>query len=318
MDGNVTLFDVPTRRLREVQNALSSLDIVGARGLMDTLVGRYPDHAAVRREAEIVRFFDETFAAYARPSQLFGRFSAFKKLLKELSYVPEYLSDLERAYYGRIVDAFGEAPVEPIYGYPPGYLLLKAGRLDQAHESLLQEASRASSTPKKLAQIEGYLGDLFAARGEVGEARHYYARAILTDWTGIDAKGLLDDDVRALILGTYIPEGMGGIWAASVGHILMVFSPRTFGDPADAIGFFKEFNRLRSAVEKDDSEETAGRLFYQALIMVENEELFRAVKGVDLMEVRKVMRRVNPVLFRFYNKARLSRTDGKDLPRDEG
>ncbi len=313
MDESVTIFDVPTRKLKEVQRVLSVLDLDTARAKIDILLANYPDHDFVRREARIVQFLQETLTPEAKPPHLFGRFSAFRKLLKELSYTPDYLPDLERAYYGRVVDAFGDTQLEPIYGYPPGYLLFKAGRLDQAKESLLGEVSQVSVPPKKKAHLLGYLGDLFETRGELEEARRYYAQAILADWSGIDTKAILDEDVKALILGTYIPEGMGGAWAACVGHVLMVFPPRTFPDSDELMNFFKEFNRLRSELQKEQSEETAGRVFYYALIMVENETLFRSLKGADMLELRKLMRTMNPALYRFYNKATLARKENTDI-----
>jgi tetratricopeptide (TPR) repeat protein len=313
MDESVTIFDVPTRKLKEVQRVLSALDLEAARAKIDALLANYPDHELVHREALIVQFLQETLTPEAKPPHLFGRFSAFRKLLKELSYTPDYFADLERTYYGRVVDAFAGSPLEPIYGYPPGYLLFKAGRFDQARESLLGEVSQASLPSKRKAHLLGYLGDLFEARGEIEEARRYYAQAILADWSGIDTKALLDEDVKALILGTYIPEGMGGAWSASVGHILMVFPPRGFRDSDELMNFFKDFNRLRLEMQKEQSEETAGRLFYGALIMVENEMLFRSLKGADMLELRKLMRTINPALYRFYNKATLARRENADI-----
>jgi tetratricopeptide (TPR) repeat protein len=314
MDRKTTLFDVPQKRLREIQRSLSSLDIQSARQGMDNLLKQYPDHPEVRREEAVVQFLYDTFIDMKKPAQLFTQFSSLKKLLKEYSYVPEYLPDLERAYFGRIVDAAGEEPLGPVYGYPPGYLLLRAGRLDEARQSLIDELSQSDLPPKKRAHLLGYLGDVFIARGEIEEARHYYVEAIQADPNGIDTKSLLDEDTRALVLGTYIPEGLGGIWAASVGHILMVFPPPLFRDSNEVMAFFKTFNGLRSDLGKDDSDETPGRVFYHALVMVENEPLFRVLKGADMMELRKLMRTINPALYRFYTKATMARRDRGDSP----
>jgi tetratricopeptide (TPR) repeat protein len=317
MDRTITLFDVPQRRLREVQKALSVLDLEAAGRTMEVLAKQYPDHPEVRREHTIVRFLQETISTVKKPAQLFTQFSALKKLLREHSYIPEYMSDLERAYFGRVVDAAGDQPLGSIYGYPPGYLLLKAGRLEDARRSLTEELSGSGIPPKKRAHLLGYLGDVFIAGGEIEQARRYYVEAIQADTSGIDTKALLDDDTKALILGTYIPEGLGGIWAASVGYILMVFPPPAFRDSSELMAFFKEFNRLRPELGKDDSDETPGRVFYHALVMVEHEALFRALKGADMMELRKLMRTINPALFRFYTKASMARRGGEHLPESD-
>ncbi len=317
MDRTITLFEVPQRRLREVQKSLSTLDIQAARDGMDLLIKQYPDHPEVRREDTIVRFLHETLTDVKKPAQLFTQFSSLKKLLKEYSYLPDYFPDLERSYFGRIVDAAGQEPLGPIYGYPPGYLLLKAGRLEEARQSLEEELSQAGLPEKKRAHLLGYLGDVSIAGGEIEQARRHYVEAIQADPNGIDTKALLDDDTKALILGTYIPEGLGGIWAASVGHILMVFPSPILADSNELMAFFKRFNGLKSELGKDDSDETAGRVFYHALVMVENEELFRALKGADMMELRKLMRTINPALYRFYTKASMARKNGQDVGGDD-
>jgi tetratricopeptide (TPR) repeat protein len=317
MDRTITLFDVPLRRLKEAQKALSTLDLAAARSNMDSLIRQYPDHPEVKREDIVVRFLEETFRTITKPAQLFTHYSAFKKLLKENAYTPEYLADLERAYFGRVVDAAAHETPGPIYGYPHGYLLLKAGRLEEARESLLEELSQTGITPKKRAHLLGYVGDVYIAGGEIEEARRYYVKAIQSDTSGIDVKALLDDDTKALIQGTYIPEGLGGIWAASVGHILMVFPSPVFRDSGELMAFFKEFNRLRAELGKDDSDETPGKVFYHALVMVEHESLFRSLKGADMMELRKLMRTVNPSLYRFYNKASMARKNGEEITDDD-
>jgi hypothetical protein len=94
MDRKTTLFDVPQKRLREIQRSLSSLDIQSARQGMDNLLKQYPDHPEVRREEAVVQFLYDTFIDMKKPAQLFTQFSSLKKLLKEYSYVPEYLPDL--------------------------------------------------------------------------------------------------------------------------------------------------------------------------------------------------------------------------------
>ncbi len=317
MDPKVTLFDVPQKRLKEVQKALATLDIDAALYTMESLARQYPDNSEVKREDVIVRFLQETLSTVKKPAQLFTQYSAFRKLLKDYSYIPEYLPDLERAYFGRVVDAAGQEPLGAIYGYPPGYLLLKAGRLEEARKSLVEEISEMGIVPKKKAHLLGYLGDVFIANGEIEQARRYYVEAIQADTSGIDIKGLLDDDTKALILGTYIPEGLGGIWAASVGHILMVFPPPVFRDSNELMAFSKQFNDLRAGLGKDDSDETPGRVFYHALIMVEHEALFRVLKGADMMELRKLMRSINPALYRFYTKASMARKDSEDAHEDD-
>lgn len=153
----------------------------------------------------------------------------------------------------------------------------------------------------------GYLGDLLCSMGDTGKGRDYYLTAILTDSEGIDIDLVIDDDVASLIKGTYISEGWGGMWAASVGHMLLVFSVREFSDSDELMDFYKEFIRLKSSMKKDRSGKTSGKLFYYALVIGENEGDFKALKETDKIEIRKLMRQLNPGLFKYYMKLILKR-----------
>ena len=240
------------------------------------------------------------------PAEFFKRFRAYRKLLQELAYDPTYAIQVEELFFLRIIEAFGGEPPQPVYGFPAGFLLLKAGMFEEARKSLEKESSIPSLQSRARARLVGYLGDLFSMVGDEPEARKKYLEALLIDWRGIDVDNIVDEDVKALVSGSYVPEGHGGGWAASVGAMLLILPRRDFTDSEEVLRFSKEFLALKAAYKKDDSEDVAGKLFYYALVIAENEQLFRSLKDADNFELRKLMRRLNASLFRLYTKINLS------------
>ncbi|MBN1571695.1 MAG: hypothetical protein JW984_00690 [Deltaproteobacteria bacterium] len=317
IDDNPTLFDVPKIKLKRVMEDISILNLEGAKVKMYSLLRQYPENDDVGREAEILKIIESVMTEETTPSQLLSGFYSIKRHLNSISYQPEYLDDLEIAFFQRIVDAFGEEEIKPVQGYPAGFLLMKAGRFKDAEESLLGELDDPSLPLSKRARLLGYMGDLFFMVGDTEGGRSHYLKAVLADWRGIDKKNIVDEDVSALIAGTYIPEGEGGIWAAPTGHMLMVFRSGSFEDSDDLMDFYNEFIRLKSLAAGDDSEEVWGKLFYYALVIEENEDVFRSLKGMDKMALRKLMRELNSVLFKLHTKLSVSRRDGEADPGED-
>jgi len=302
-----TLFDVPKMKLKGVMEELSVLNLENAKNKIDLLILLYPENDEIEREAKIIELIESVIKEGTTPASLFSGFTSFKKHLESITYLPDYMEELEQSFFRRIVDSFEGETIKSIHGYPVGFFLTKAGRYEEAAESLFAELGDSSQPQKKRARLMGYLGDLFYVSGDTELGRSFYLEAILADWRGIDKKTVADEDVLALIIGTYIPEGMGGIWAAPVGHMLLVFGSKSFEDSGDLMDFYKEFERLKSAVEKDKSVEIIGKLFYYALVIEENEDVFRSLKGTKKMSLRKLMRDLNPKLFKLHTKLSLSR-----------
>jgi len=288
-------------------------DIVKARGEIEDLSDMYPHHPHIDREKRIVFYIHEALETGGTPAEFFKRFRAYRKLLQELTYAPTYAIQVEELFFQRIIMAFGDEPPQPVYGFPIGYLLLKAGMFEEAGQSLEEEASVPSLPSRARARLIGYLGDLFSMMGDEPEARKKYLEALLIDWRGIDVDNIVDEDVKALVSGSYVPEGHGGIWAASVGAMLLILPRTDFADSDEVLRFSKGFLALKTAYKKDENEDVAGKLFYYALVIAENEPLFRSLKDADVLELRKLMRRLNASLFRLYTKINLSSTrDAED------
>jgi len=306
MADEPTLFDVPLMKLVGVTRSMIDQDIEKAKGDIEILSDIYPHHPHIEREKRLVCHIHEALHTDGTPADYFKRFRAYRKLLKELAYAPTYAIQVEELFFQQIIHAFGDDSPQPVYGFPAGFLLLKAGMFEEAKESLEQEASSSSLPPRSRARLIGYMGDLYSMMGDEPQARGRYLEAMLIDWRGMDVDNIVDEDVQALVSGSYVPEGHGGIWAASVGAMLLILPRPDFADSDEVLQFSKEFLALKAAHKKDDTEETAGKLFYYALIIAENENLFRSLKDAGIMELRKLMRGLNASLFRLYTKINLS------------
>ncbi|MBN1882100.1 MAG: hypothetical protein JW885_08000 [Deltaproteobacteria bacterium] len=301
-----TLFDVPLEKLVGITRSMIGQDVEKAKEDIETLSNIYPHHPHINREKKIVLHIHEALNTDGTPAEFFKRFRAYRKLLQELAYAPTYAIQVEELFFRRIIETFGDDPPQPVYGFPTGYLLMKAGMFEDARESLEGEASAPSLPSRSRARLVGYLGDLFSMMGDEPVARKKYLEAMLTDWRGMDADNIVDEDVRALLSGSYVSEDHGGVWAASVGAMFLILPRPDFADSDEVLRFSKEFLALKNAQKKDESEELAGKLFFYALVIAENERLFRSLKDADIMELRKLMRRLNASLFRLYTKISLS------------
>ena len=306
MTDEPTLFDVPQAKLVGVTRSMIDQDIEKAKGDIEALSGMYPHHPHIDREKRLVFHIHEALETAGTPAEFFKRFRGYRKLLQELAYAPTYAIQVEELFFQRIIGAFGDEPPQPVYGFPTGYLLMKAGMFEEARESLENESSVPSLPSRSRARLIGYLGDLYSMMGDEPEARKKYLEALLVDWRGVDTDNIIDEDVKSLVSGSYVPEGHGGIWAASVGAMLLILPRRDFTDSDEALRFSKDFLALKTAYRKDESEDVAGKLFYYALVIAENEKLFRSLKDADGMELRKLMRKLNASLFRLYTKISLS------------
>jgi hypothetical protein len=306
MTDEPTLFDVPLEKLVGVTRSMIGQDVEKAKRDIEILSSIYPHHPHIDREKRLVCHIHDALNAVGTPAEFFKRFRAYRKLLQELAYAPTYAIQVEELFFRRVIEAFGDDPPQSVYGFPTGYLLLKAGMFEEARGSLEKEISVPSLPPRSRARLIGYLGDLFSVMGDETEARKRYLEAMLADWRGIDTDNIIDEDVQALLSGSYVPEGHGGVWAASVGAMLLILPRPDFADSDEVLRFSKEFLALKTAQKKDESEESAGKLFYYALVIAENERLFRSLKDADIMELRKLMRRLNAPLFRLYTKISLS------------
>jgi tetratricopeptide (TPR) repeat protein len=306
MTDESTLFDVPLEKLVGVTRSMIDQDIDKAKQEIQSLSDMYPYHPNIERERQVVFHIHEALNSDGTPADYFKRFRAYKKLLQQLAYAPTYAIQVEELFFQHVIEAFGGDPPQPVYGFPAGFLFMKAGMFEEARESLEGEASPPSLASRIRARLIGYLGDLYSMMGDEPQAREKYLEALLIDWRGMDAENIVDEDVKALVSGSYVPEGHGGIWAASVGAMLLILPRPDFKDSDDVLSFSREFIALKTAHKKEESEELAGKLFYCALVIAENEQLFRSLKDADSMELRKLMRKLNASLFRLYNKINLS------------
>ena len=180
---------------------------------------------------------------------------------------------------------------------PPGYLLLQAGRLDEAVQSLQASIAKAPEN----AAVYGYLGDAYWLRNKINTARQCYQEAFFIDPHAIDWGFLQDQQLlelkEDLLLEYGFDEDLAKAWLPSHARINGLFERKLIRLQDGAREMVKRYLGLRKSLKKSDNPRLAAALFLLGLTLCENEEYFRFIKNIDFIEVRKAMQQANPDLF---------------------
>lgn len=180
---------------------------------------------------------------------------------------------------------------------PPGYLLLQAGRLDEAVQSLQASIARVPDN----AAVYGYLGDAYWLRGNIKTARQCYQEAFFIDPHAIDWAHLQDQQLQELkedlLLEYGFDEDLAKAWLPSHARINGLFERKVIRLQDGAKEIVKRYLGLRKSLQKRGDSQPAATLFLLGLTLCENEEYFKFIKSIDFIEVRKTMQQANPDLF---------------------
>jgi tetratricopeptide (TPR) repeat protein len=167
---------------------------------------------------------------------------------------------------------------------PTGYVYMQLKEYSLAIQSLQACIPAAQDN----AAIYGYLGDAYMLRGEPGDtsaSRQCYLEAYLIDPAGIDWCHLKDSallELRDQIIEEYnLEDSLVLEWLPSYAYIEEIFKPKTI----------KLNNGLKEFVDE-----------YLNMILCDNEESLKFIKSIDFMDIRRLMKDINPGLFRRYLK----------------
>lgn len=174
----------------------------------------------------------------------------------------------------------------------------KAGRFEKALE--LDEAAIVGQTPAS-SQAYARTGDFYHRQGDKIRAGEYYREAFYRDPGKVDISVLADERVKNFIIDLKEDEEIPKpplIWAAPVGLIRGIFPFPSIKTKDQLLVSIKEYENL-SAIEPIESL-TRAKLFYAALIVVE-EARWRDISYVyDPILLRREMKRLSPHLFEEY------------------
>ena len=180
---------------------------------------------------------------------------------------------------------------------PLGWLLLQAGRYDEAIRSL-QEC--IAKTPQSAA-LYGWLGDAYLLRGDPRAARQCYREACFIDPAAIDWLHIEDADLKQLrqdilLYYNFDPE-LALEWLPSHARIEGLFERKEARIHDGLKELVDDYLALERAFLKEKSPRLAAKLFLRGIVLCENGERLKFIRKFDPIHARKMMKQANPDLF---------------------
>ena len=218
------------------------------------------------------------------------------------AYFARVLQEVERA-------GLAESTMLP-EDIPLGYILLQAGRYDEAIRSL---QARIPKMPENAA-LYGYLGDAYRLRGDFEVARRCYREACFIDPAAIDWRHIEDAELKELKQDILFECGFDAElaleWLPTHARIDGLFERKPVRINDGLKEMVDDYLAMEKAWSKDKSPRLAAKLFLRGMVLCENRDNLKFVKKIDLIQVRRTMKQANADLFEeFLEKIVEGRTD---------
>ena len=237
-----------------------------------------------------------------RPGYLCMLWDAFEDYVRsEATAGDAFAGKAKGAYFARVLQeveraGLAESTILP-EDIPLGYILLQAGRYDEAIRSLQECIPRAPHN----AAIYSYLGDAYRLRGDYEVARRCYREACFIDPAAIDWRHIEDAELKELkqdILFEYDfdPE-LALEWLPSHARLEGLFERKLVRLNEGLKEMVDDYLAMEKAWSKDKSPRLAAKLFLRGMVLCENHENLKFVKKIDLIEVRRAMKQANADLY---------------------
>jgi len=270
----------------------------------------YPRGDKVDLEIKLIEFLIEGFQnapvdSPDKPIYIYRFWTSFEDYVKSLNY--EYktiVSKIKRSFFTKIVETIDQCDLatKPYLSdtIPTGYFYIQTGQYDLAIKYL---QGCIPITPDNAA-IYGYLGDTYFLRGETGVARHCYREACLVDPAGIDWHHMKDKDLLELrdrLMNKYGPDKHLALeWLPGHAFIEGLFELKVIKLNEGLKELVDEYLALEKAFLREERPELKAKLFFRGIILCGNEQALRFVKKVSFIDIRRLMKDVNPDLFSRY------------------
>ena len=253
-----------------------------------------------------------------RPAYLCRLWDSFEDYLKSEPLVrasvanrDAHAAEVKGAFFARVIeeaercgrsdsaslqDGAPDASLQP-GDIPRGYILLQAGRFEDAIRSLQNCIAGAPHH----AALYGWLGDAYWLRGDVRVARQCYREACLIDPAAIDWRHLQDEELKELKQDLLLDYGsnpdLALAWLASHARINGLFERKVVRLHDGLKELVDEYLTLVKSLAKKENYLLTAKLFFTGMILCENQESLKFIKKIDLIQVRKMMKQANPDLF---------------------
>ncbi|MHC1725913.1 MAG: tetratricopeptide repeat protein [Syntrophobacteraceae bacterium] len=211
------------------------------------------------------------------------------------------VNEVKGAFFARVIETVercSPAGSSTLPGnFSMGYILLQAGRYEEAIRSLQDSISK---TPHDAA-LHGYLGEAFRLRGELKVARQCYREACLIDTAGLDWRLIQDEDINELKQDLFLIYGpdteLALAWLPSYARANGLFERKVVRLHDGLKQMIDEYLAMEKALNEKQSPILAAKLFFRGIILCENEEFLKFIKTVDPVRIRRAMKQANPNLF---------------------
>jgi len=204
---------------------------------------------------------------------------------------------LQKAVFSGLAGRDGDTGHTLSGGTPVGLIFLRAGRMEEA-VFRLQALVRAEP---EHARGYGYLGDALMGRSDRQAAMACYHRSLVLDPEALDRDHLLCVDLaRELRDFESRQEGEGGrdpAWFPAVARLEGVFRTLRAGDLDEMRLWHDRFQRLLHGGGPLERARQDPGVFVHGMVLSDNASLAAYVPGLDIVEVRRIMRRIDEDLF---------------------
>lgn len=294
---------------------LARLNLDAAKDAFNRYLELYHDMDAIDRETKLTDFLIKGLSQIPdscpeRPAYLYRLWESFETFLQSVGFVKENIvSEIKYSFFREIREALEQCDLtDAPYIFdtiPTGYVYMQLKEYSLAIQSL---QACIPETPDNAAAY-GYLGDAYMMRGEPGDidvSRQCYLEACLTDPGEIDWRHIKDLtllELRDQIIEKHNLEGSLALeWLASHAYIEGIFKPKTLKLNDGLKEFVDDYLKIRKAYDKEHASDLKARLFIRSMILCDNEESLKFIKRIDFMDIRGLMKDINPDLFRRYLK----------------
>jgi len=305
--GQISLFAQDMTFLNRGIQAFSNLELEKAVDLFLKHRSHYPKGYDISSRLKAAEFLlqgmrEAPAEPGERPGYLCGLWDSFEDHVKsEGMDCAAFAARAKGPYFARVLDEVeraGLAGSTMLPGnIPPGYLLLQAGRYDEAIRSL-QDCIPGMP---RCAPLYGWLGDAYLLRGDLTVARQCYREACFIDPAAVDWRHIEDADLKELkqdILLEYdFDPGAALEWLPSHARIEGLFERKPVRLNDGLKEMVDDYLATEKAWTKENSPRIAAKLFLRGLVLCENRESLKFIKTIDPIQVRRVMKQVNPDLF---------------------
>jgi len=211
------------------------------------------------------------------------------------------VADVKSAFFALVIGEAGKSCPDAdslVAGdIPLGYILLQAGRREEAIRSL---QGCIAKLPHNAAAY-GYLGDAYWLSGKPAVARLCYREGCLIDPASIDWRHVPDEDLKELKLDISFKYGFDSAltlaWLPSHARIEGIFERKVIRLHDGLKEMVHDYLALNKAISRDESPCLRAKLFFRGIILCENRESLKFIKKIDLIDVRRMMKQANPDLF---------------------